>query len=247
MKSARPQRSRIDWSQARITRGALIVLGAVIAISLIWLMGTQELKNQIEAWLVATPSNVFENYRVWTLVTSPLLEMGFLTLLLTGLMMWMIVPTLERFWGTPRFLRFVAITSIAGTAVGCLVGWALGSNVPITGLSPMIVGAVVAFGVIYARQPVQFFGVLPLSGREFMFGFLAVFALAAVLQQHWESGAAQGAAALAAAIMTSKRWSPGLAWKRWRLARARARLSVIEGGTKPAKPKAKSDEQRFLN
>ncbi len=24
-----------------------------------------------ETWLVASPSNVFENYRVWTLVTSP--------------------------------------------------------------------------------------------------------------------------------------------------------------------------------
>jgi len=127
---------------------------------------------------------------------------------------------------------------------GTLVGYALGSDVPIIGYGPMIIGAVVAFGVIYARQPVQFFGVLPLSGREFMYGLLAVFMLAAVLQQHWEAGAAQAAAAVAAAVMTSKRWSPGLAWKRWRIARARRRLSVLEGGAKPAKPK---DEQRYLN
>ena len=78
-----------------------------------------------------------------------------------------------------------------------------------------------------------------------MFGMLAVFALSVILQQHWETGAAQGSAAIAAAIMTSKRWSPGLALKRWRIARARARLSVIEGGIKPAKPK--TDEQRFIN
>jgi membrane associated rhomboid family serine protease len=231
----------------RITRGALFVLGTVVGISLIWLMGTPELKATLETSLAASPSNVFEKYRVWTLATSPLLEMGFLNLLLTGLMMWMLVPTLERFWGTPRFLRFVAITSITGTLAGCLVGLALGRDVAITGLSPMIIGAVVAFGVIYARQPVQFFGVLPLSGREFMFGLLAVFALSVILQGHWEVGAAQAAAALAAAIMTSKRWSPGLAWKRWRIARARARLSVLEGGAKPAKPKAKTDEQRFIN
>ena len=230
----------------RITRGALFVLGTVLGISLIWLMGNEELKARMAEWLVASPSQLVEHYRVWTLVTSPLLEVNFLSLLLTALMMWMLVPTLERFWGTPRFLRFVAITSVAGTLGGCLVGWALGRDVAITGLSPMIIGAVVAFGVIYARQPVQFFGVLPLSGREFMFGMLAVFALATILQGHWETGAAQAAAALAAAIMTSKRWSPGLAWKRWRIARARARLSVIEGGTRPAK-KPKSDEQRFIN
>jgi membrane associated rhomboid family serine protease len=230
----------------RITRGALFVLGIMLGVSLIWLMGNEEVKLGMAEWIVASPSQVFEHYRVWTLVTSPLLEIQFLSLLLTGLMMWMLVPTLERFWGTARFLRFVAITSVAGTVAGCLVGLALGRDAAITGLSPMIIGAVVAFGVIYARQPVQFFGVLPLSGREFMFGLLAVFALAAVLQQHWESGAAQGAAALAAAIMTSKRWSPGLAWKRWRLKRARARLSVIEGGTRPPKSKPR-DEQRWLN
>jgi membrane associated rhomboid family serine protease len=223
------------------------MLGAQLAISLIWLMGNRELRVMLAEWLVASPSQVFEQYRVWTLLTSPIVEMNFISLLLTGLMMWMLVPTLERFWGTARFLRFAAVTSIAGTVAGCLVGLATGADVAINGYSPFIIGAVVAFGVIYARQPVQFFGVLPLSGREMMFGLLAVFALATVLQQHWESGAAQGAAALAAAVMTSKKWSPGLAWKRWRIARARARLSVIEGGAKPAKPAKPRDEQRFLN
>lgn len=222
-----------------------MILGVQLGLSLIWLMGNNEVRAGIDDWIVASPSQVFEHYRVWTLVTSPLLEVNFLSLLLTGLMMWMLVPTLERFWGTPRFLRFVAITSIAGTIAGCLAGLATGHDAAILGLGPMMIGAVVAFGVIYARQPVQFFGVLPLSGREFMYGLLAVFALSVILQGHWEVGAAQGAAAIAAAIMTSKRWSPGLAWKRWRIARARARLSVIEGGIKPPKPK--QDEQRFIN
>ena len=114
-------------------------------------------------------------------------------------------------------------------------------------IAPAAVNAsIVAFGVIYARQPVQFFGVLPLSGREFMWGMLAVFTLAAVLQQHWETGAAWAAAAIVAAVMTSKKWSPGLAWKRWRIARARRRLAVLEGGLPKAKAKPK-DEQRFLN
>jgi membrane associated rhomboid family serine protease len=229
----------------RITRGALFVLGLQVALSLLWLMADLEARAKLAEWVVASPSQVFEHYRVWTLVTSPLLETNFLSLLLTGLMMWMLIPTLERFWGTPRFIRFVAITSIAGTAAGCLIGWLLGSDFPVHGFAPMIIAAVVAFGVIYARQPVQFFGVLPLSGREFMFGLLAVYTLSVLLQQQWQNGASYAAAAVAAAIMTSKRWSPGLAYKRWRIARARARLSVIEGGAKPAKPK--SDEHRFLN
>src|SRR5262245_12082480 len=115
----------MDLSQLRITRGALIVLGLSLAVSLIWLMGNREVRVGIDKWVAASPSRVFEHYRVWTLVTSPLLEVNFLGLLLTALMMWMLVPTLERFWGTARFLRFVVISSIAGTAVGCAVGYAL--------------------------------------------------------------------------------------------------------------------------
>jgi hypothetical protein len=128
------------------------------------------------------------------------------------------------------------------------MGYVIGSDEPILGLSPFTYAAVVAFGIIYARQPVQFFGVLPLTGRQLMFGFIGFLVLFIGLQGLWAKGAAFAAAMLAAAIMTSKRWSPGLAWKRWKIARARAKLSVIEGGmkarppTKPSKP-----DERFIN
>jgi membrane associated rhomboid family serine protease len=244
--SPKPRRGRIDWSQVRITRGALIILGIEVGLSLVWLLSNVEARTTMSEWLVASPSQVFERGRVWTLVTSPLLEVDFLALLLTGLMMWMLVPTLERYWGTPRFYRFVAITSIVGTITGCLVGLATGRDMPILGLSPFIYASVVAFGITYARQQVQFFGVLPLTGRQLMFGFIAFLLLLVVLQGLWEKGAAFAAAMLVAAIMTSKKWSPSLSYKRWKIARARAKLSVIEGGVK-SKPKKPSDEHRFLN
>jgi hypothetical protein len=158
------------------------------------------------------------------------------------------VPTLERFWGTPRFYRFFAITAIAGMAGGLLAGLATGRDFPIFGLAPFVLAATVAFGVIYARTPVQFFGVVPLTGRQLMYGFLAVYTLMTVLGQRWEQFAAFGAACLAAAILTSKRWSPALAWKKWRIARARARLSVLEGGAaKLAPKKPKPRDERYLN
>jgi membrane associated rhomboid family serine protease len=234
----------MDWSQVKITRGALIVLGLQVGMSLVWLLSNASAKAALGEWLVASPSQVFERGRVWTLVTSPALEIDFLALLLSALMLWMFVPTLERFWGTPRFFRFVAITSVAGTVAGCLMGYATGKDFPILGLSPFTYSAVVAYGIIYARQPVQFFGVLPLTGRQLMYGFLGFLVLFISLQGLWEKGASFAAAMLAAAIMTSKRWSPGLALKRWRIARARAKLSVIEGGA-PKPPKR--DSQRFIN
>ncbi|HEY3801776.1 MAG TPA: rhomboid family intramembrane serine protease [Kofleriaceae bacterium] len=235
-------RRRFDASQLRITRGALVVLGLQLGFSLVWMLSGKPTQAVLAEWLVASPSSVFHEWKVWTLATSPFVENDFLSLLLNLFMLWTFVPTLERFWGTPRFYRFFAITALAGTVGGTLLGLALGNDVPIIGLSPFIFAAIVAFGIIYAKQPVQFFGVLPLTGRQLMYGFLAFLVLYVVLQLQWEKGASFAAAMLAAVLLVSKRLSPGLALKRWRIARARARLSVIEGGA----PKRKRDE-RYLN
>ncbi len=237
-------RTRRDWQQMKITRGALVVLIAQLAVSMIWVFSGKAFRAQLADYVVATPANVFEHGRVWTLVTSPLLELDFVALVLSVLVMWMFVPTLERFWGTNRFYRFVAVTSIAGSLGGCLAGWALGTEYPIAGLSPFVYASIIAFGILYAKQPVQFSFYIKLTGRQLMLGFLGFLVLFVALQGLWEKGASFAAAMLAAAVMSSKRWSPGLMWRKWRIARARAKLSVIEGGIqKPAKPKG----ERFLN
>lgn len=238
------RRRSFDTSQLRITRGALMVAGLQLGLSLVFLLSGPETRANLGTWLVATPDGVFHHGRVWTLATSVFVEIDFLSLLLGLFMLWAFIPTLERFWGTPRFYRFFAITSLAGTIVGTAAGLAFGRDVPIIGLSPFIYAAMVAFGIVYAKQPVQFFGVLPLTGRQLMYGFLGFLVLYVGLQQAWEKGAAFAAAMIAAALLTSKRVSPSLAWKRWRIARARARLSVIDGGA--PRPRRKRDE-RFLN
>jgi membrane associated rhomboid family serine protease len=228
-----------------ITRGALIVAGLELGLSLIWLVSDHATRALLAEWLVATPENVFEHGRVWTLATGAFFELNFIALLLHMTVMWLFVPTLERFWHTPRFYRFVAITSLAGNLAGCAFGYLIGDvGVAVSGLDPFIYASIVAFGIIYARQPVQFFGVLPLTGRQLMYGIIGFLVLSVVLQGHWTLGVAYAAAMLSAAIMTSKRWSPGLLWRRWRIARARARLTVMTGGKPPAPPR---DEHKWLN
>jgi len=228
-----------------VTRGALIIAGINLLVSLVWLLSDEHTRATLLEYVVATPSTVFEQGHVWTVATAIFFEPQFIQLVMNVLILFLFVPTLERFWGTPRFFRFFAITALAGMAGGLLAGLGTGRDLPIYGLAPFVLAATVAFGVIYARTPVQFFGVVPLTGRQLMYGFLAVYTLMTVLGQRWELFAAYAAACVAAAILTSKRFSPALAWKKWRIARARARLSVLEGGAKPA-PKKKRDE-RYLN
>lgn len=237
---------RSRFSGLRITRGALIILGLEIGLSLVWLVSDRDTRALLDQWLVATPVNVFVHGRVWTLASGVFVERDPLPLLLHVLVMWMFVPTLERFWGTARFYRFVAITSLVATAVGCGFGYLIGAlSTAVSGLDPFIYAAIVAFGIVYARQPVQFFGVLPLTGRQLMYGILAFLALSILLSQRWTHGVAYAAAMLAAAVLTSKRWSPALVWKRWRIARARARLTVMSGGKARSSPPR--DEHKWLN
>jgi membrane associated rhomboid family serine protease len=236
-------RTKRDWKQLKITRGALVVLIAQVVMSLLWVVAAPSLKADMGEYLIATPANVFTHGRVWTLVTSPLIEIDFVALVLSVLVMWMFVPTLERFWGTNRFYRFVAVTSIAGSLGGVLVGLASGREFPIAGLSPFVYASIVAFGILYAKQPVQFSFYIRMTGRQLMFGFMAFLVLFVTIQGLWEKGASFAAAMMAAAVLTSKRWSPGLMWRRWRIARARRRLSVIEGGVKPARKR----DDKYLN
>ncbi len=211
----------------RITRGAMIIAFLEVGLSLVWLLADKSSRLVLERWLVATPESVWSLGKVWTLATSALLETALLSLVLQLLVLWSLVPTLERFWGTPRLLRFAAATSIAGTVAGTLCGLALGREFPITGLDPFIYGSIVAFGIIYKTQQVQFFGVLPLTGRQLMYGFLGFAFLFVVLQGLWEQGAAFAGAIAVAALLLSKRASPAILWKRWRLQRMRRHLKVV--------------------
>ena len=220
----------------------MILLFLELGLSLVWLMCDDPTKASLAEWIVASPNQVWGEGKVWTLVTSPFLELRFISLLFQAFVIWTFVPMLERFWGTRRFLRYAAMVILAGTVVGTLAGLATGREVPIAGMDTLIFSSIVAYGVIYARQPVRFFGVLPLTGRQLMYGILGFLALFIILQQSWEEGAGFAAAIGLTALIVSQRFSPELAWQRWRRRRARRHLEVLEGGKKK-----KAEPPRYIN
>jgi len=180
-----------------------MIAGLELGLSPVFLLADANTRVRMAAWVVASPWNVFEQGRVWTLATGVFFQDNFIALLLHMMVLWMFVPTLERFWGTARFYKFFAITSLTATVVGCAFGYLVHIEVPIIGLDPFIYASIVAFGIVYARQPVQFFGVLPLTGRQLMYGILGFLVLSLTLQQRWVHAVAYGAAILAAASMAA--------------------------------------------
>jgi membrane associated rhomboid family serine protease len=219
----------------RITRGALYLLFAEVGLSLIYLASQPAVKAQMESWLTATPHQVWGAFKLWTLVTSPLLQTDVLGLLLDGLLLWMFLPQLERWWGTNRFLRFALYTSLAGTIGGTLVGLLIGREAAISGLAPFVYSSIVAFGVLYANQQVQFFGVLPMTGKQMTIGIIGFVTVFIVIGQEWAKGAAYASAMLLSWLLTTGRWNPRLWLLKLRQRRARRHLQVVRGGNDKAK------------
>jgi membrane associated rhomboid family serine protease len=218
---------RLQQASSRITRGAMAIAFLEVGFSLVWMLSSHESRALLVKWLVATPESVWSDGKVWTLITSPLLEQRFLSLLLQLFVLLSLVPTLERFWGTSRLMRFALITSIAGTVAGTLCGLATHRSFPMVGLDPFIYSCIVAFGMIYRSQAVQFFAVIPMTGRQLMYGILGFALLFVVLQGLWEVGASYVAAIAATVLLLSKKWNPSILWKRWRLRRLRSHLKVV--------------------
>jgi membrane associated rhomboid family serine protease len=243
---AQPPRAggfRRFFGQAQITRGALYLLFACAGLSFIYLLGGAELRARMASMLVASGHSVWGEFKLWQLVTSPLLETSFVSLLFQGFALWMFLPALERWWGMKRFLTFALVTSVVGVVAGTIAGALLAGPsglVGISGLDPFVFGGIVAYGVLFASQPVQFFGVLPMTGRQLTWGIVAFAALFILLGQAWVEGAALAAGMITAWAMTSQRASPRL-WllkARQRRMRRRGHLKVVGG---------KKDDKRWMN
>ena len=224
---------RRRFAQMKITRGALWLLIAEAVVSLVFLLLQEDSQLLMADWLVASADSVWRQGKIWTLVTSPLLKAELFSLIFHGLILWMFVPTLERWWGTKRFLKFALWTSLAATIAGTIAGLAVPGSDVIAGLDPFIYASIVAFGMLYAEQKVQFFGVLPMTGKQLMIGIVAFVTLFVVLGQEWAIGASYAAAMGLAWILTNGRWTPRLWWLRRKQKKLRRHLRVVRDDDDP--------------
>lgn len=231
--SSRPRGGR--FASAQITVGALYLLVASAALSLLFLLSSGELRVEMARWLAASPTSVWSDFKLWQLFTSPLLETHFVGLLFQALMLWMFLPSLERWWGTKRFLLFALYTSLAGTVAGTLVGLGMPSaaGVFVTGLAPFIFAGIVAYGVLFANQRVQFFGVLPMTGRQLVIGISGFMLFFVIIGQDWARGAANVAAMITAWLITSGKWTPKLWWLKHKQKRIRKKLRIVRDDDEP--------------
>jgi membrane associated rhomboid family serine protease len=224
--------------QARISRGALYLLFVTAGVSLVYLLGGEAVQAGMLEALGGSGYTVWGQLHLWQILTSSILEISIVSLLFQGFALWMFLPALERWWGMKRFLLFALWTSLAGVGAGTLVGWLLGapySLVFVSGLDPFVFGGIVAYGILFSTQQVQFFGVLPMTGKQLTWGIVAFVGLFIVIGQAWVDGAAMAAAMILAWLMVSERFAPRL-WllkgKQKRM-RKKSHLSLVKDKPEP--------------
>jgi membrane associated rhomboid family serine protease len=154
-----------------------------------FLLARDELSLQrIFDWLALSPYNVLHNFRIWQLGTYLFLHGGLWHLLFNMLTLWMFGATLERDWGTRRFLKYYFLCGIGAglcdVTVNALLGHAslppLEGGITTIGASGAIYGVLLAFGVLYPETTILFLFVFPIQAKYFVMIYGAMALLGAL-------------------------------------------------------------------
>jgi membrane associated rhomboid family serine protease len=145
----------------------------------------------------------------WQPLTAPLLfpEGQLAGLVGTGLLQWFVGSPVETRLGTARYLGLVFGAAVVGYLALGLVGLAVPSAlaVPHGGTTPVDLAALAAFGVLFAREPVSIFGVLPVTARSFAAVAVALLLIGPLLRGGWPD-ILPGLVAAGLSLALARRW-----------------------------------------
>ncbi len=162
-------------------------------------------------------------------------------LVFTLVVQWFLASSLESFWGTRKYLALVLGCSLAGYVCTALLGLVVPAvaAVSIGGAAPLDLAAVVAFGVVYGRRPMQLLGFVPLSAR----GIAALAVAVAIL-----SPLARGAGwPEILPHLVSMGCALGVTTQPWRRLRSSGKVRMGRAGRKSRHLKVVSDDRQLLN
>jgi len=127
------------------------------------------------------PRAVVYHFAIWQLVTYLFLHGGVWHLLFNMLTLWMFGATLERDWGTRRFLKYYFLCGIAAGVCDVTVNAILGNwNTSTIGASGAIYGVLLAFGVTYPESTILFAFLFPIQAKYFVMIYGAIALLGAM-------------------------------------------------------------------
>lgn len=251
-------------TQASWPRPGKVLIGLLVANLVAYVIQLVLLRagfGQFIGELVLVPGAVFDEGKVWQVVTYWWLHDPTNPFHLLGNMFWLYLfgAPLEKWWGPKRFLGAYCIFGLGGAALTLLLALASDTALlqpimggfwlkPHLGASGAVMGCTVAWGVLFWDQRMNFLFLGEMTGKTFVLISIGIELLTALSYSPVSSSSHFGGMA-AAFVLCKGLWRPArvkelfrtLALKRQRR-KIEAELRVIEGGKgDPDRPKKKSD------
>src|SRR5262245_24717944 len=207
-----------------IVKALIIANEAVFVIVLLASGMVPDSLDVILTWFALNPDLVFKSLFVWQLVTYMFLHSttDIFHIVFNMLALFMFGCEVERVWGPRRFLRFYLLCGIGGGLLNC----ALAFHTTTVGASGAIFGVIVAYAMLFPTRTILFWGLFPLSARQFamLMAAIELFSLGA-LQPTGVARLAHLGGALTGYILVKGVWDPRrlIAEVRWKLRRRKFR------------------------
>lgn len=133
---------------------------------LVYYLGGAAVQRSMLVLLALSVAAAVQSLYVWQLFTYMFLHGGIMHLLFNMLTLWMFGISLERDWGTRRFLKYYFYCGLAAGVCVLIVNLLVhDSFTPTLGASGAIFGVLVAFGVCYPNQTVLMNFLFPIKAK----------------------------------------------------------------------------------
>tara|TARA_B100000674_G_C37802720_1_gene897275 strand:- start:321 stop:1016 length:696 start_codon:yes stop_codon:yes gene_type:complete len=179
------------------------------------------------------PSNVIGG-QFWRLLSYGLLHGGLWHLVGNLALLYFFGLELERLLGARKLLHLILWTTAGGGIVATLAPYllrfmGLNPDQAVIGASAAGLGLLTAWCLYYGNRTISLFGILPLLGRQLLFGVIILEVLSSVGIGN-SSSAAHFGGMVTAWLMVTGKWHPRRWQKRAPKRNARPNLRVLSGG-----------------
>jgi Rhomboid family len=192
-------RSRLGFPRlSAVVKKLLYVLTACYVAQLV---AQNWLGLNVVSWLALRPGRL----QPWQLLTYVLVDAGHPMMFMIGLLfLWWALSPFEIAYGPLRVLQLCLCCVLGASVPADLVGFVLPSSPPLYGSSALWFGGIAATSWLYRDQQMSLFGMLQLSGRQFLYVLLAMSGLSFLFDKdHTQLVASLGAVGAAIAF---SRW-----------------------------------------
>lgn len=148
-------------------RGLLI---ANVAVFTFQIVARYVARVGLERFFGLVPYDVVHHLFLWQAATYMFLHDtgNIFHILFNMLVLWMFGLALEETWGTRKFLRYYFVTGV-GAAI-CTTVVNPNSYIPTIGASGAIYGLLLAYGLLFPRQTLLLWGIIPIEARYLAIG-----------------------------------------------------------------------------